>query len=133
MRLWRRAVALWRCFGGVLLAVLWRRAVALWRCAAASVAAPAIASKPPTPASLPSEHPSESGSEFDAIRARQLRAHLRETDVEQRLTLCVKEMLQAEEAELGSPLSSPTGVGWKAANFFEAEGSSGAQRGAWDA
>jgi hypothetical protein len=49
------------------------------------------------------------------------------------------DQLQAEEQELGSPLSqSPVGVGWRAANFFAAgedipEGSTEAKRGAWDA
>ena len=51
----------------------------------------------PAAAVPPSEHESEAGPEFDAVRLRRLRDFLQETDVENRLASCVEQMLSGEE------------------------------------
>ena len=56
-----------------------------------------LAPAPATAAVPPSEHESEAGSEFDAVRLRRLRDFLQETDVENRLAGCVEQMLSGEE------------------------------------
>ena len=56
-----------------------------------------VASAPAAAAVPPSEHESEAGSEFDAVRLRRLRDFLHETGVENRLASCVEQMLSGEE------------------------------------
>ena len=58
-------------------------------------APPPPPARTPTPA--PSEHPSEDGAGFDAVRLRRLRAFLKETDVEARLCGCVEDLLRVDE------------------------------------